>query len=152
MLGRFPQSFEYVRYHEWTEISDDVRIRLHHSGHILGAAITELEAKENGEWKRLVFTGDLGRRNIPILPDPETVERCDAVISESTYGNRVHPEAGDVKAKLQRIICEASRRRGKVIIPAFSLGRTQLLVYLLNELRNEDALCRVPFISTALLP
>ncbi|MEZ6130849.1 MAG: MBL fold metallo-hydrolase [Planctomycetaceae bacterium] len=136
--------FEYQPVDEWETLSDDVRLRFHHAGHILGSAIVELELKESGEWKRVVFTGDLGRRDKPLLPDPATLGRCDVVITESTYGNRVHPAPGDVKAELQQVICDASRKRGKVIIPAFSLGRTQLLVYLLNELRNEDALCRVP--------
>lgn len=136
--------FEDVPFHQWTEIVTGARVRLHHAGHILGASIVELELLDVGEWKRLVFTGDLGRRQQPILMDPETIGRCDILISESTYGDRLHPEANDVKAELQRIICEASRRQGKVIIPAFSLGRTQMLVYLLNELRNEDAMCRVP--------
>ncbi len=136
--------FEDVPFHEWTELLDGVKIRLHHAGHILGAAIVELDLFDASEWKRLIFTGDLGRRNQPILMDPETVERCDVVITESTYGDKLHSDASNVKAELQRIICEASRREGKVIIPAFSLGRTQMLVYLLNELRNEDAMCRVP--------
>lgn len=136
--------FEYVRVGEWEQLSKDVRLRFLHAGHILGSAICELELLDKGDWKRVVFTGDLGRRDKPLLHDPQTVERCDVVITESTYGNRVHPTQDDVKTALQRIICEASRSRGKVIIPAFSLGRTQMLVYLLNELRNEDALCRVP--------
>jgi metallo-beta-lactamase family protein len=138
------RQFEYLAFHRWESLGDDVRLRFHNAGHILGAAIVELELFEGGEWKRLVFTGDLGRRKTPILPDPETVDRCDALISESTYGDRIHPDPGDVKRRLQSVICEASRRGGKVIIPAFSLGRTQMLVYLLNELRNEDSLCRVP--------
>jgi len=143
--------FEDVAFHEWTVISDSARLRLHHAGHILGASIVELELLDVGEWKRLIFTGDLGRREQPILMDPETVDRCDILISESTYGDRIHPEPGDVKAELQRIICEAASRKGKVIIPAFSLGRTQMLVYLLNELRNSDAMCRVPvFIDSPL--
>lgn len=136
--------FEHISFHKWETLGDDVRLRFHNAGHILGAAIVELELRDAGEWKRIVFSGDIGRRKTPLLPDPETVDRCDAVICESTYGNRIHPDAGDVKDKLQRIICDASRSRGKVIIPAFSLGRTQLLVFLLNELRNENALCRVP--------
>ncbi len=133
-----------IKFHRWQEVYPGVRVRLHHAGHILGAAIVELQLEDDGEVKRVVFTGDLGRRNQPILNDPETMERCDVLISESTYGNKMHPESGDVKAELQRVICEASRRQGKVIVPAFSLGRTQMLVYLLNELRNEDAMCRVP--------
>lgn len=136
--------FEYLPIGEWETLGDDVRVRLQHAGHILGSTIVELELLDAGEWKRLVFTGDLGRRDKPLLHDPVTVERCDVVITESTYGNRVHPSTAGVKAELQQVICEAARKQGKVIIPAFSLGRTQMLVYLLNELRNENALCRVP--------
>jgi len=136
--------FEDLAYHEWVEVMDGVRVRLQFAGHILGASITELELLDTGEWKRLVFSGDLGRRNQPILMDPETIGRCDVLICESTYGDRIHPEPDDVKAELHRIICDASRRNGKVIIPAFSLGRTQMLIYLMNELRNEDGMCRVP--------
>ncbi|MEQ9409894.1 MAG: MBL fold metallo-hydrolase [Fuerstiella sp.] len=143
--------FEYISFDHWESLSDDLRLRFHPAGHILGSAICELELRDGDVWKRLVFTGDLGRRGKPLLNDPVPVERCDVVITESTYGNRVHPETSDVKAELQQVICEASRQQGKVIIPAFSLGRTQLLVYLLNELRNENALCRVPvFIDSPL--
>lgn len=138
------QLFEYVGIGEWEEPAEDMRLRFRHAGHILGSAICELELLEDDQWKRIVFTGDLGRRKKPLLNDPETVDRCDVVITESTYGNRIHPAAGDVKAELQRVICDAAERRGRVVIPAFSLGRTQLIVYLLNELRNENALCRVP--------
>lgn len=138
------QAFQYVRIGKWEEPASDMKLRMKHAGHILGSAICELELLDDGEWKRIVFTGDLGRRNKPLLNDPETVKRCDVVITESTYGNRVHPDAGDVKAELQRVICEAADRKGRVVIPAFSLGRTQLIVYLLNELRNENSLCRVP--------
>ena len=126
--------FEYVPVGEWQELGDDVRLRLHHAGHILGSAVVELELLDDGEWKRVVFTGDLGRRDKPLLFDPTPVERCDVVITESTYGDRVHPTAADVKSELQRVICDAREKGGRVIIPAFSLGRTQLLVYLLNEL------------------
>jgi len=141
---KISRSFEYVVMGQWEELAEDMRLRFRHAGHILGSAICELDLMEHGEWKRIVFTGDLGRRDKPLLIDPETVERCDVVITESTYGNRVHPAAGDVKAELQRVICDAASRGGRVIIPAFSLGRTQLIVYLLNELRNENSLCRVP--------
>ena len=136
--------FHYVRYGEWEVVDPEIRVRFLHAGHILGSAICEIELLEGDEFRRLVFTGDLGRRGKPLLNDPVPVERCDVVITESTYGNRVHPVTDDVKATLQKVICDASRTKGKVIIPAFSLGRTQLLVYLLNELRNENAMCRVP--------
>jgi metallo-beta-lactamase family protein len=143
-VRKMSKQFEPIGFHEWKEVHKGVRVRLHHAGHILGASVVELELLDDGEIKRLVFTGDLGRRNQPILNDPEPVERCDVLISESTYGNRMHPDSGDVKAELQRVICDASTRQGKVIVPAFSLGRTQMLVYLMNELRNENAMCRVP--------
>ena len=136
--------FEDVPFNIWTEILEGVRVRLRHAGHILGAAVVELELRDGDDVKRVVFTGDLGRRRQPLLRDPETVERCDVLITESTYADRLHPDAADVKTELRRVICEATRRQGKVIIPAFSLGRTQMLVYLLNELSHEDDMCRVP--------
>lgn len=143
-VRRMSKQFEPIAVHEWKQVHEGVRVRLHHAGHILGASVVELELLDEGDIKRVVFTGDLGRRNQPILHDPETVGRCDVLISESTYANKLHPDSGDVKAELHRVICEASARHGKVIVPAFSLGRTQMLVYLLNELRNENAMCRVP--------
>lgn len=141
---RISRSFEYLAMGEWHELAEDMRLRLLHAGHILGSAICELDLRENGDWKRIVFTGDLGRRDKPLLNEPETIERCDVVITESTYGNRIHPDAGDVKAQLQCVISNAATRGGRVVIPAFSLGRTQMIVYLLNQLRNENALCHVP--------
>ena len=143
--------FDPVNFHEWTDIAEGARIRFHHAGHVLGAAITELELEDHDEVHRVVFSGDLGRRNQPLLMDPEPIGRCDILICESTYGDRLHPDSADVRKELQRVICEASRQQGKVIIPAFSLGRTQMLVYLLNDLRNSDPHCRIPvFIDSPL--
>jgi metallo-beta-lactamase family protein len=145
------REFEPVEFHTWFDVAAGVRARFLHAGHVLGAAITELEVQDGGEVRRLVFSGDLGRRNQPLLEDPELIERCDVLICESTYGDRIHPETSDVKAELGRVICEAAARGGRVIIPAFSLGRTQMLVYLLNELRNSESMCRVPvFIDSPL--
>lgn len=145
------QRFRYVPFGKWETIDPEIRVRFHHAGHILGSAISEIEILDGEEWRRLIFTGDLGRRDKPLLNDPVPQERCDVVITESTYGNRIHPDSGDVKAELQEVISLAAERQSKVIIPAFSLGRTQLLVYLLNELRNENTLCRVPvFIDSPL--
>jgi metallo-beta-lactamase family protein len=133
-----------LHFHEWHELAPDFRLRFHPAGHILGAAITEMEIRDAGEVKRVVFTGDLGRRDIPILVDPEPVQGCDVLITESTYGNRVHPPADDIKRELLRIIDGAIAANGRVIIPAFSLGRTQQVVYYLNELFNERRLPRIP--------
>lgn len=135
---------EEIPYGEWHFLADDVKLRFTDAGHILGSAITELELTENGEWKRIVFTGDLGRRGLPLLRDPQLVEGCDVLITESTYGNRVHPPAHDIEVHLERIIRRAEQRGGRVIIPAFSLGRTQTLVYFLNRLFNQNRLPPLP--------
>ena len=136
--------FEPFPYHVWHALGEGLRVRFMDAGHILGSAIVELEFQEKGETKRVVFTGDLGRRESPILRDPEIVGGCDALISESTYGNRIHPPVEDLKVELQRIIHDTAGAGGRVIIPAFSLGRTQHIVYLLNELTNQGLLPKIP--------
>jgi metallo-beta-lactamase family protein len=136
--------FETLDYGQWHEVGSDVRIRFSDAGHILGSAITELEIRDAGELKRVVFTGDLGRRGMPLLRDPAPVAGCDVLITECTYGNRVHPEPSDMKTALVRIFKDTIALGGRVVIPAFSLGRTQQVVYLLNELFNAGQLPRIP--------
>ncbi len=135
---------ETIPYGEWHELSKDFRLRFSDAGHILGSAITEMEIRERGDWKRVVFTGDLGRRGLPLLNDPQRVGGCDVLITESTYGNRIHPRADDIKQHLKRILTVAVQRGSRVVIPAFSLGRTQTLVYFLNELFNAGELPSIP--------
>jgi len=120
-------------------IADGVEITFHTAGHILGAAITEIDIKEHDtgkEWK-LVFSGDLGREEMKILRPPVSLDSADIVIMESTYGNREHGDAGAARKRLRDIVCQTAKRRGKVIIPAFSVGRTQEIVYALNLLDAE---------------
>lgn len=136
--------FEPLDYHEWHELSPEFSLRFSDAGHILGSAITELRIADAGETKRVVFTGDLGRRGLPILRDPERIDGCDVLISESTYGNRVHPPADDIKTELLRILRDAVDSNGKVVIPAFSLGRTQHILYFLNDLRQRGHLPEIP--------
>lgn len=138
------QNFETLPYGEWHELSKDFRMKFTDAGHILGSAITEMDIREKGNWKRLVFTGDLGRRGLPILHDPQRVAGCDVLITESTYGNRIHPPADDIKQHLKRILKRAAERGSRVVIPAFSLGRTQTLVYFLNQLHNAGELPSIP--------
>ncbi len=135
---------EPVRYGKWHTPFAGLRFRLRDAGHILGSAISELEFAERGETRRVVFTGDLGRRGLPLLRDPELVNGCDILITESTYGNRVHAPPGDLKVELLRIFRRAADIAGKVIIPAFSLGRTQQVVFFLNELANAGELPDMP--------
>ncbi len=136
--------FEPCPFGQWQTLAEDCKLRFHPAGHILGSAITELELLDEGDWKRVVFTGDLGRRGMPLLVDPIPVEGADVLITESTYGNRVHPAPGNLKAELLHVISHTTNRGGRVIIPAFSLGRTQQVVYFLNELFNEGRLPRIP--------
>ncbi|WP_397568968.1 MBL fold metallo-hydrolase [Schlesneria sp. T3-172] len=135
---------ETIPYGEWHELSKDLRLRFQEAGHILGSAITEIEIRDKGDWKRIVFTGDLGRRGTPLLHNPQRVEGCDVLITESTYGNRIHPPEDDIKTQLKAILNRAARRGGRVIIPAFSLGRTQTFIYFLNELHNAGELPSIP--------
>ena len=136
--------FETIPYGEWHDLSKDFRLRFQDAGHILGSAISEMEIRDKGEWKRIVFTGDLGRRETPLLRDPQLVDGCDVLITESTYGNRIHPPADDIKTHLKAILNRAVARGGRVIIPAFSLGRTQTFVYYLNQLFNAGELPSIP--------
>jgi metallo-beta-lactamase family protein len=116
-------------------------VRFVDAGHILGSAAVHLTLSANGHTTRLGFTGDLGRRDVPILRDPEPLGDVDWYISESTYGDREHPGAEDVMGKLCEVVTRTAKRGGKVIIPAFAVGRTQLLLYLLAKLREAD---RIP--------
>ncbi len=133
-----------LEYHQEHELTADVRVRFEDAGHILGSAITTLDVEEEGVWRRVIFSGDLGRRGLPLLRSPTPIGRCDVLICESTYGNRVHSPMADIKGDLLRILKDAVKVSGRVIVPAFSLGRTQQLVYFLNELFNEGSLPRIP--------
>jgi metallo-beta-lactamase family protein len=104
------------------------------AGHILGSAITVLDLAENGRRLRLVFTGDLGRKNLPILRDPALADGVDALIIESTYGARTHETPDQARDRLAEITRETQRRGGKLLIPAFAVGRTQEIVYAFHRL------------------
>ncbi|WP_437192094.1 MBL fold metallo-hydrolase [Planctomicrobium sp. SH527] len=139
--------FEPISFNEWTRLdkNDEVRIRFLPAGHILGSAITELVLKDEGETKRVVFTGDMGRRDTPLLNDPAIItDGADAVICEATYGNRMHPSQEDLKQILLDVFEDAMRQGGRVIIPAFALGRTQQVTHFLNELHNAGKLPSIP--------
>ncbi|PKL50249.1 MAG: MBL fold metallo-hydrolase [Planctomycetes bacterium HGW-Planctomycetes-1] len=138
------QHLEPVPYSKPFKIFDDVEVCFHDAGHILGSAFTEINFRENGSTKKLMFTGDIGRRDIPILKDPVVIKDIDYLITESTYGDRKHPPAEDVKAALKEVVDKICQTKGKLIIPAFSVGRTQYLVYLLNKLYTEGKIEPLP--------
>jgi metallo-beta-lactamase family protein len=139
------QSLAYLRPMQFgTELRlrDGITLRFLPAGHIPGAACLELRfgnGRRPGEGKVLLFSGDLGRYEQPIVPDPDPLPACDHLICESTYGDRDHPSE-DPKDRLHRIIRETTDAGGCLLIPAFAVGRTQTLLYLLRELQQEGRL------------
>lgn len=121
-----------VLYNQLIELNPDMKIVFNDAGHILGSAITELWVTENGKSSKIVFSGDLGVIDRPILRDPVKIKKADYVIMESTYGNRLHPENSTSIDDLIRITLETVKRGGSVIIPSFAVGRTQELIYQYN--------------------
>lgn len=137
--------FETCDYHKEYKIADEVCFSFYDTGHILGSAGVYLTFYEREKNKTLFFTGDIGRPNDKILRSPEAFPQADYIICESTYGNRLHPPEADVKAKLLKVVRETCvEQGGKVIIPAFSVDRTQELVFALDQLESEGKLPRIP--------
>lgn len=127
-----------VLYDQLIELNDEMKIVFNDAGHILGSAITEMWITENGSASKIVFSGDLGVMERPILRNPTIIKKADYVIMETTYGNRLHPANSlDVK-KLMDIIRETAARGGTTVIPAFAVGRTQELIYELNRVYETD--------------
>jgi metallo-beta-lactamase family protein len=127
-------NFVSLGYDRPLPIAPGVTLTFRDAGHILGSAITVLDIEEGDQQARLVFSGDLGRPGKPILRDPQPVEEVDYLIIESTYGDRRHPPFERTDEDLKRVVLQTYERGGKVIIPAFSVGRTQELVYALHRL------------------
>ena len=122
-----------LNYNEPQEIFPGIRVTLRDAGHILGSATVEVAANENDATRTLVFTGDLGQKGTPILCDPAPVSAANAVIMESTYGNRLHKTREDTLAELAAIFQAAHKDGGNIVIPAFAVGRTQELLYFFAE-------------------
>src|SRR5699024_8918421 len=125
--------FETYYYDEIIEINDFVSIRFKDAGHILGSSIVEIWVKENGKTAKIVFTGDLGVPNRPILQNPSFVESADYLIMESTYGNTIHKDISNSFEELIKYIKKITLNGGTVIIPSFAVGRTQELIYQFNK-------------------
>ncbi len=132
-------------YRQWFEVLPGLRAMFYDTGHILGSASVLLEEKQNGIKKRLGFTGDVGRPMRVILKDPAPLPKgADVLISESTYGDRIHPPKGDLADALCSIVKKTVKKGGKLIIPAFALGRTQALLYVLYGLQKKGLLPSIP--------
>jgi metallo-beta-lactamase family protein len=133
-----------VPYHEAFEAVPGVRCTFRDAGHILGSASVVLDLEEKGRRKRLVFSGDIGRAGLAIVRDPEIPEGADALILESTYGGRKHESVEGAREHLARVVRETAARGGRVMIPAFAIGRTQELIYSLHQLVRERSIPPIP--------
>lgn len=136
----------YVRQENgWHDVTDGVRLKFYDAGHILGSAVTVLECTEGNRTARLAYTGDLGPRGAPLLFDPQVpTEDIGVLIMESTYGRRRYEPLPAALERLTFIINAVQARGGKIIVPAFSLGRTQAIVYWLHKLTDEGKIPRLP--------
>ncbi len=136
------KTLEYVEpvlYDQLIEINENMRIVFNDAGHILGSAIIELWIKEGDGESKIVFSGDLGMVNRPILRDPTIIKKADYVIMETTYGNRLHPANSTSIESLLDIVLKTTRRGGTVVIPSFAVGRTQELIFEFNKFYEEHS-------------
>ncbi len=139
--ARAEQLFQSVEYGQWQAVDENVQVMYSDAGHIIGSAAVHLRISENGRTTKLTFSGDVGRYNDVILKSPETFEQADYILIESTYGNSLHDPAATMPGQLlQWIEKTCLQKKGKLIIPAFSVGRTQELLFALNQMELEGKL------------
>ncbi len=143
-VSRLLELMQTVPYGRSFEIVPGVECHFVDAGHILGSAIVVLDCKEDRIRRRLVYTGDLGRTGQSIIRDPQIPELADHVIMESTYGDRVHPKTQDMRKELGAIVRATAGRGGRVLIPAFAVGRTQEIIYDLHVLLREGQIPEIP--------
>jgi metallo-beta-lactamase family protein len=133
-----------VAYDRKFRIDDNIKVKFTNTGHMLGSGTALLEITENGNTTRIAYTGDIGRPVNRILKSPDPFPQCDYLITESTYGNRLHPQLQEAEGELLRVIRETCiEKGGRVIIPSFAIGRTQEVVYALNKFFNKGLLPKV---------
>ena len=133
-----------VPYHSPKILAPGLNYVSYDAGHILGSSFVVLHEERNGSRVRLGFSGDIGRPNLPIIRDPETMPTAEYLIMESTYGGRFHKDVSHVVNKLADVVNRTARRGGRIIVPAFAVGRTQQLVLLLHQLANEKRIPNIP--------
>ena len=129
--------FSPVQYDEIIDIDENIKVRFNDAGHMLGSAVIEVWITENGKTEKIVFTGDLGNNDIPLLSPPTMIEDADYLVMESTYGNRLHMRNDDKATLFLDIVYETLEKGGTVVIPSFAVGRTQEILYELNRIKEE---------------
>lgn len=125
-----------VKYDEIIDIDENIHVRFNDAGHMLGSSIIEIWADENGKRTKAVFTGDLGNNDIPLLSEPTMIEDADYLVMESTYGGRLHNRDENKATEFLKIVSETLDKGGTVVIPSFAVGRTQEILYELNQLKD----------------
>ena len=144
-VRKIVKRFEGTRYGDQVKIAPRLTASFHDAGHILGSAAVRVKYTARGNTTTVLFSGDLGRSHMPILRDPEPPPACDVLILESTYGDRLHEQAGEeMKRKAQDLIEHARTHKSKIIVPAFAVGRTQELVMRIKELVGEGRVEPIP--------
>ncbi len=143
-VERAVRRLEPVPYGEAVRISDRVSATFYDAGHILGSSIVELAVGSNGRAQRVVFSGDLGQWNKPILRDPTLVETADFVVTESTYGDRDHPVNHGIETELAELICATASAGGNVVIPTFAVERAQELMFHISRLVSDKRIPPIP--------
>lgn len=136
--------FRPVSYYTPQQLSGTLSYQAYDAGHMLGSSCVALSESAGGKTVRLTFSGDVGRPNLPIIRDPDPMPPADYLIMESTYGGRHHEDQGAVADQLAAIIARTAARGGKVIVPAFAVGRTQQLVLILHQLFNAGRVPNIP--------
>ncbi|MCK4998632.1 MAG: MBL fold metallo-hydrolase [Anaerohalosphaera sp.] len=139
--------FKPVRYERTNQIAPNVEATFFNAGHILGASMIKIKVTDGDDSRTVLFSGDVGRYDMPILKNPTVFEDADYVLIESTYGNRVHESYADIKDAIENAVNDAIKSGGNIIVPSFSVERAQDVLYYLNELIIED---RIPNIMTFL--
>ena len=128
--------FQGVKYDEIIEVADNIKVRFNDAGHMLGSSIIEVWITENGETKKIVFSGDIGNNDIPLLDSPTMIEDTDFLVMESTYGSRLHMKNNQKAEMFLDIVAETLEKGGNVVIPSFAVGRTQEILYELNKIKD----------------
>ena len=139
--------FSPMRYGEHVQIGAGVEATFHDAGHVLGSSMIKVTVSQEGEHRTILFSGDVGRRDKPILQDPSTFGEIDYVVVESTYGDRVHQDSPDISDSLAEIVNSTWKARGNIVVPSFALQRSQEILYHMNELLIGD---RIPHLMVFL--
>ncbi len=135
------ETFVSVAYNRYINIDSNIKVKFNNTGHMLGSGCVILEIDEGGKMTRIGYTGDIGRQSSYLLKSPEPFPHCDYLITESTYGDRLHSDRADAEQQLLDIIHHTCiQKKGKLLIPSFAIGRTQEVVYILNNFYNEGKL------------